>query len=288
MTDHKTLTFEEHRDRLRGVGYRMLGSLSDADDAVQEAWIRFDRAETGDVDNIGGWLTTVTARVCLNMLAARTRRGEVRVGEGRLPDMVIESEPGPEQEAMLSEAVGVGMMVVLDTLSPAERVAFVLHDIFSVPFDEIAALTGHTPAAARQLASRARRRVSLASTKPDPDLSRQRRVVDAFFKAARSGDFDALVATLDPDIVLQADLGVGRRTLTHGANAVAGRALMFADRSAQIQPALINGAAGVLIIRDGRVSTAMAFTIDGSKINRIDSLGDPERIASMTLWDEKT
>lgn len=289
MTDEKVLRFEEHRQHLRSVAYRMLGSLAEADDAVQEAWIRYSRTDTSDVDNLGGWFTTVTARVCLNLLKARDRRGEVSL-EGRLPDPVVQVQQAtdPEQETLLSDAVGMAMMVVLDTLSPAERLSFVLHDFFSVAFDEIAGLTGRSEVAARQLASRARRKIQDAGARPEPDLDRQRRVVGAFFDAARRGDFDALVSTLDPDVVMQADRGPGARFLVRGPKTIARGAMAFADPAAEVRPALVNGAAGVLIVRDNAVDKVMAFTVADGRITRIDSLGDSERLARLELSGQES
>src|ERR671930_676832 len=242
--------FEEHRGHLRAVGYRMLGSLSEADDAVQEAWLRLSRQDAGSIENLGGWLTTVVARVCLNMLKARGVRREEPVGV-HVPDPVVSPEDGvdPEYEALLADSVGLALLVVLETLEPAERLAFVLHDMFGVPFDEIAPMVDRSPEAARQLASRARRRVRGAAPVPDPDLDRQREVVDAFLAAAREGDFDALVAVLDPDVVLRADRGPARRgsVEVHGAEAVARRALSFARLAPAARPALVNGAAGFVV-----------------------------------------
>jgi RNA polymerase sigma-70 factor (ECF subfamily) len=275
--------FEEHRARLRAVAYRMLGSVADADDALQDAWVRVTRADTGGIDNIGAWLTTVVARVCLNMLRARNvRRSEPL--DGRLPDPVVapEGRLAPEEEALMADSVGLALQVVLETLSPAERLAFVLHDMFQLPFDEIAPLVGRSPDAARQLASRARRRVKGADVRtPDPDLGRQRRVVDAFFAAARGGDFDALVALLDPEVVLRADGFPGRpraSTTVRGAEAVARQARLGANRAAQLHPALVNGAAGVVITLRGRPHAVMAFTVAGGRIVEIDALVDPERV----------
>ena len=249
--------FEEHRTHLRAVAYRMLGSLTEAEDAVQDAWVRVSRAETSDVENLGGWLTTIVARVCLNMLRSRNVRREESF-EVHLPDPVIspEGELRPEDEALLADSVGLALQVVLDALAPAERLAFVLHDMFELPFEEIAPMVGRSPAAARQLASRARRRVKGAEVPaPDPDIARQRAVVDAFFSAARGGDFDALVALLHPDVVLRADYGPSRpaaSTVIHGASAVASQARLGANPAAQLHPALINGAAGVVITMGGR------------------------------------
>src|SRR6266702_3956276 len=245
--------FEEHRAHLRAVAYRMLGSLTEADDAVQDTWLRLSRLGAGEVDNLSGWLTTIVARVCLNMLRSRNLRREESLGV-HLPDPLISPDEGlqPEEEALLADSVGLALLVVLDTLAPAERLAFVLHDLFELPFEEIAPMVSRTPAAARQLASRARRRVKDADLPtPDPDLARQRAVVDAFFAAARGGDFDALVALLDPDVVLRIDAGAGPRAaskMIRGAVAVARQAqigLAPALPTVHVRPALVNGAAGV-------------------------------------------
>ena len=275
--------FEEHRPRLRAVAYRMLGSLAEADDAVQDTWLRLSRAGAGGVENLGGWLTTVLARVCLNMLRSRTTRREEPL-DLRLPDPVIspEGDLQPEQEALLADSVGLALLVVLDTLSPAERLAFVLHDMFDLPFEEIAPMVGRSPAAARQLASRARRRVRGAELPaPDPDLARQRGVVDAFFQAARGGDFDALVALLDPDVVLRSDYG-GRRPaaplVTRGAAAIARQALLGALPGARLHPALVNGTAGVVIIVNGRPFAVLGFTVTKGRIAEIDAIADPDRV----------
>jgi RNA polymerase sigma factor (sigma-70 family) len=286
--------FEEHRAHLRAVAYRMLGSLTEADDAVQDAWLRLSRSGAGGVENLGGWLTTIVARVCLNMLRSRKVRREDSFGV-HLPDPVIipDGELQPEEEALLADSVGLALLVVLDTLAPAERLAFVLHDMFELPFDEIAPMVGRTPAAARQLASRARRHVKGADLPvPDPDVARQRHVVDAFFLAARGGDFDALVALLDPDVVLRSVWGAMRPsapTVIRGAAAVAGQALMFRQPAAQLRPALVNGAAGVVVIVAGRPFAVMGFTVAEGKIVEIDAIADPERvrrIAAAVLTDE--
>jgi RNA polymerase sigma factor (sigma-70 family) len=278
--------FEEHRARLRAVAYRMLGSLTDADDAVQDTWLRLSRSGAGEVENLGGWLTTITARVCLNMLRSRNLRREESLGV-RLPDPLIspDGELQPEDEALLADSVGLALLVVLDTLSPAERLAFVLHDMFELPFEEIALMVGRTPAAARQLASRARRRVKGAGIPaPDPDLARQREVVGAFFSAARGGDFGALVAVLDPGVVLRIDAGARRPAASmaiRGAAAVARQALSglaTALRAAQLRPALVNGAAGVVVTVHGRPVTVMGFTVADGKIAEIDAIADPERV----------
>ncbi|HYN93306.1 MAG TPA: sigma-70 family RNA polymerase sigma factor [Pilimelia sp.] len=278
--------FDEHRTRLRAVAYRMLGSLSDADDAVQEAWVRLSRAEARGVDNLAGWLTTVVARVCLNMLRTRESRRE-QPFDVHVPDPIIGPAGGgdPEHEAVLADSVGLALQVVLDSLAPAERLAFVLHDMFAVPFEEIAAMLDRSPTAARQLASRARRRVRGAPT-PDPDLARQRAVVDAFFAAARDGDFDALVAVLDPDVVLRADGGTARARQTvviHSAGAVAAQAATASRLAAFVRPALINGAAGVVVVAGGRVLSVMAFTVARGRVIAIDVLLDPERLATVDL-----
>jgi RNA polymerase sigma factor (sigma-70 family) len=285
--------FEAHRPRLRAVAYRMLGSLAEADDAVQDTWLRLSRAGASEVENLGGWLTTVLARVCLNMLRSRTTRREEPLAL-RLPDPVIsrEGELEPEQEALLADSVGLALLVVLDTLSPAERLAFVLHDMFDLPFDEIAPMVGRSPEAARQLASRARRRVRGAEVPaPDPNLARQRGVVDAFFQAARGGDFDALVALLDPDVVLRSDFGPRRPAapvVTRGAAAVARQALLGALPGAQLHPALVNGTAGVVITVKGRPFAVMGFTVTAGRIAEIDAIADPDRvrrIAAAVLGD---
>ena len=273
--------FEEQRTQLRALAYRMLGSLAEADDAVQDAWVRASRAETNDIENFGGWLTTIVARVCLNMLRTRNVRREERL-EVHLPDPVISpvGELGPEDEALLADSVGLALLVVLDALTPAERLAFVLHDMFELPFEEIAPMVDRSPTAARQLASRARRRVRGAEI-PDSDLVRQRTVVDAFFLAARSGDFDALVAVLHPDVVLRADFGPSRAAasvIVRGAAAVARQARLGANPAAVLIPALINGAAGVVITLDGQPHGVMAFTVVNDQVVELDIIGDPERI----------
>jgi RNA polymerase sigma factor (sigma-70 family) len=279
--------FQAHQTRLRAVAYQMLGSLSEADDAVQEAWLRVSRAGTGGVDNLGGWLTTVVARVCLDMLRSRAARREEPLGV-HLPDPVI-SQPGvldPEQEALLAEGVGLALLVVLDTLAPAERLAFVLHDTFAVPFEEIAAILGRSPAATRQLASRARRRVRASPARPDADMAGQQRAVDAFLAAARNGDLEALVAILDPDVVVHADWGkvpVRVPTVLRGARAVAEQALAFAHRAPYGRPALVNGAAGVVVAAGARLIAVMGFTVTDGKITEIDILADPGRLRHVDL-----
>jgi RNA polymerase sigma factor (sigma-70 family) len=289
--------FEQHRGRLRAVAYRMLGSLTEAEDAVQDTWLRLSRSGAGEVENLGGWLTTIVARVCLNMLRSRSLRREESFGV-HLPDPVVspDAELQPEEEALLADSVGLALLVVLDTLAPAERLAFVLHDMFELPFEEIAPMVGRSPAAARQLASRARRRVKGADVPaPDPDLARQRDVVDAFFSAARGGDFDALVAVLDPDVVLRLDAGARRPAASmaiRGAAAVARQALSGLASvlpAVQLRPALVNGAAGVVVTLRGRPITVIGFTVAEGKIVEIDAIADAERVRSIAadvLTDE--
>jgi RNA polymerase sigma factor (sigma-70 family) len=282
-----TERFEEHRAHLRAVAYRMLGSMSEAEDAVQEAWLRLDRAETSGVENLAGWLTTVVARVCLNMLRTRESRREESL-EVRLPDPIIDrdGDDDPERAAVLADSVGLALLVVLDTLTPAERLAFVLHDMFAVPFEEIAPMIERSPAAARQLASRARRRVQGSAPVPDPDPKAQRAVVDAFFAAARDGDFAALVAVLDPEVVLRADGGTAptRPTVVlHGARDVAARAVLTTRLAKFVRPALINGSAGAVAIVDGKPFSVMAFTVAHGKVVAIDVLYDPERLSNLDL-----
>jgi RNA polymerase sigma factor (sigma-70 family) len=277
--------FEEHRSRLRGVAYRMLGSLSEADDAVQEAWLRLSRTDSDEIENMGGWLTTVVARVSLNVLRSREARREESLA-GRLPDPLVDRTDGisPEHEALLAESVGLALLVVLETLSPPERLAFVLHDIFAVPFDEIAPIVDRSPDAARQLASRARRRVRAERTVPDADLETQREVIDAFLAAARDGDFDRLVAVLDPDVVLRQDFGpVGGSREIRGAAAVAGQAAGYAQIGLDIRPALINGVAGAVAFRHGQPFSIGAVTVRNGKIVELDFLGDPERLRELDL-----
>ncbi|MDA0633681.1 sigma-70 family RNA polymerase sigma factor [Nonomuraea sp. MCN248] len=280
--DAMTQRFEEERGRLRAVAYRMLGSVSEAEDALQEAWLRAGRAGTGDVANLGAWLTTVVARVCLNTLRSRQRRDEQPL-DGRVPDPIISPESGldPEHEAVLADSVGLALQVVLETLSPAERLAFVLHDLFAVPFEEIAPLLDRSPAAVRQLASRARRRVRGQAPAPDPDPARQRAVVNAFFAAARDGDFDGLVSVLDPEVVLRSDGGVARDRHTvvlRGARTVAGEAVTFGRLSPFARPVLVNGTAGVVVVAKGRALSVMAFTVTDGRIASIDVIADPARL----------
>ena len=294
MDEHEWLAqrFEANRTHLRAVAYRMLGSISEADDALQEAWLRLDRSDASGIQNLGGWLTTVVARVCLDMLRSRKTRGEVSLDEPsgvRLPDPLVSREQDgidPEHEALLADSVGLALLVVLDTLTPAERLAFVLHDMFAVPFEEIAPIVGRSTTTARQLASRARRRVRGADMAPDADLTRQREAVDAFLVAARGGDFDALVAVLDPDVVLQADRGgvpAGALREVRGAQAVAEQALTFSHFAPFARPALVNGAAGVVVFERGRPFSIMGFTVRDGKIVEIDILADPERLGQLDL-----
>lgn len=289
MQEQQWLTdrFEEQRGHLRAVAYRMLGSVAEAEDAVQDTWLRVSNAGTEDVENINGWLTTITARICLNMLRSRNIRREDAIGES-LPDPVIsmDQQAQPEAEAILADSVSLALLVVLDTLNPAERLAFVLHDIFELPFEEIAPMLDRTPAAARQLASRARRRVKGADVPAaDPDISRQREVVDAFFQAAREGNFDNLVAVLHPNVVLRTDFG-GRRAAAsgpiRGAELVARQALLFANPVAQLHPALFNGAAGVVITAGNKPVAIMGFTVTAGKIVEIDAIADPVRVTRIT------
>ena len=273
--------FEEHRPRLRSVAYRMLGSLSEADDALQDAWLRVSRAGTGNVENLGGWLTTIVARVCLNMLRSRNRRREETLEE-HLPDPLVSpyGAPQPEEEAVLADSVGLALLVVLDTLSPAERLAFVLHDMFQLPFDEIAPMVRRSPEATRQLASRARRRVRGADVRaPDPDLDRQREVVDAFFRAARGGDLDGLLAVLDPDVVLREDYGGTRPVrVFRGAATIASRARSASFPGAEVRPALVNGAAGAVVVLRGRPFAVLGFTVHRGRIVEIDGITGATRV----------
>jgi len=277
--------FEEHRLRLRAVAYRMLGSLSEADDAVQEAWVRLSRSDADEIENLGGWLTTVVGRVSLNMLRSRRTRREEPLDAVHVPEPIVDRVDGtdPEHEALLADSVGLALLVVLETLSPPERLAFVLHDIFAVPFDEIAPIVDRSPEAARQLASRARRRVRAENTVPDTDPNAQREVVEAFLGAARDGDFDRLVAVLDPDVVLRADLGAAGSREVRGADAVIGQAMFYSQLGLVMKPALINGAAGVVTTRDGRPFSVGAFTVRGGRIVEMDWLADPARLRELDL-----
>ncbi|MFF7448254.1 MULTISPECIES: sigma-70 family RNA polymerase sigma factor [unclassified Streptomyces] len=266
--------FEEHRRHLTAVAHRMLGSAAEADDAVQEAWVRLSRSDPEQVANLGGWLTTVVGRVCLDMLRSRASRAEQPLE----PDVPVPGVvPGPEQDALLADSVGVALLVVLETLTPAERLAFVLHDLFAVPFEDIADIVGRTPAAARQLASRARRRVR-GAPEPEADLARQREVVDAFLAAARGGDFEALVDVLDPDVVARGEAGV-----TAGALAVAKGATSFAHLALVARPALVDGATGLVVLSEGRVERALTFTFVRERIAVIDVVTDPARVAGLDV-----
>ena len=288
MADQELLAqrFEEQRGHLRAVAYRMLGSLAEADDAVQEAWLRLSRSDTSEVVNLAAWLTTVTGRICLDMLRSRTARREDPL-DVHLPDPVITYDDGgdPEHEALTADAVGLALLVVLETLTPAERLAFVLHDLFGVPFTDIGPIVGRTPDAAKTLASRARQRVRSGSVEPDTDLRRQREVVDAFMAAARDGDFGALVELLDPDVVLRADMGTAAPAdftlLIRGAAQVAGRALLFSRPGVSSRHALVNGAAGLLSWQDDKLVAVLGFTIAHGKIVTIDVLADPERLSRL-------
>ena len=286
MDEHEWLAeqFEANRTHMQAVAYRMLGSLSEADDAVQESWLHLSRSNTSGVENLGGWLTTVVARVCLDMLRSRNSRREEPMG-AHVPDLIVSREGGidPEHEALLADSVGLALLVVLDTLNPAERLAFVLHDLFAVPFDEIAPIVGRSETAARQLASRARRRVQGAATAPDADLTRQREVVDAFLAASRGGDFDALLAVLDPDVVLRADpasVNMGSSREVRGAQSVAKQ---FSGRARAAQPALVNGAVGLVWAPGGLPRVVFGFTITRGKIVAIDQVADPERLRQLDV-----
>ncbi|MEN3360850.1 MAG: hypothetical protein V7637_4832 [Mycobacteriales bacterium] len=285
--------FEEHRRRLRAVAYRMLGSVSEADDAVQEAWLRLSGSEPGEIENLSGWLTTVVARVSLNMLRSRAVRREEPLSP-RLPDPIVDRADGvdPEHEALLADSVGLALLVVLETLTPPERLAFVLHDMFGVPFEEIARLIDRSPQAARQLASRARRRVRAQPTAPDVDVNAQREVVNAFLAAARGGDFDALVATLDPDVVLRADGGAAFAAASadvRGALDVARQAVMWSRVDLTMHPALVNGAAGMVATHNGVVFTIASIIVRNGRIAEMDFLADPDRLArlDLTILDDR-
>jgi RNA polymerase sigma factor (sigma-70 family) len=279
--------FEEHRTRLRAVAYRMLGSLSEADDAVQETWLRLNRVDSDEVENLGGWLTTVVARVSLNILRARRSRPEESL-DARMPEPIVDRADGtdPEHEALLVDSVGLALLVVLETLNPAERLAFVLHDMFAVPFDEIAPIVDRSPEAARQLASRARRRVQGEKAVPDADLDTQREVVDAFLAAARDGDFEGLLEVLDPDVVLRADRGavaIGSGKVVRGADKVARQASAFSRLDIDVRPALVNGAVGTVTLRDGQPFAIAGFTIQNRRIVEMDVFADPERLSRLDL-----
>jgi RNA polymerase sigma factor (sigma-70 family) len=292
MNEHDLLAaqFENNRSHLRAVAYRMLGSLTEADDAVQEAWLKLSRADASSVENLGGWLTTVVARVCLDMLRSRNARREDSIEEhieATPPKPAVRSRTlDPEQETLLAESVGLALLVVLDTLAPPERISFVLHDLFAVPFEEIATIIGRSPAATRQLASRARRRVQGASTATHPDLTSQRQAVDAFLAALRAGDFHALVAVLDPDVVITADAAaqpVEAMREVRGAENWAKGAIAAARGARAAHPALIDGAVGLVIAPGGRLFRALRFTLAHGKIARVEVIGDPERLRHLNL-----
>jgi RNA polymerase sigma-70 factor, ECF subfamily len=277
--------FEAHRARLRAVAYRMLGSVSEADDAVQEAWLRLSRSDAKAIDNLGGWLTTVVARVSLNMLRSRRVRREEPIGV-RMPEPIIDPLDGtsPEHEALLADSVGLALLVVLETLSPPERLAFVLHDIFAMPFDEIAPIVERSPEATRQLASRARRRIQVENTVPDADLDTQREVAEAFLAAAREGDFDRLVAILDPDVVVKVDFGPeGGSQELRGAEAVARQASFYAGLGLDMRPVIVNGTPGAVSFLEGRLFSIGAITVWGGRIVEMDFLVDPERLQELDL-----
>lgn len=285
MDDWLATKFEENRPHMRAVAYRMLGSLAEAEDAVQEAWLRLSRTDFEGIENLGGWLTTVVGRVCLDMLRSRKSRRE-EAFEERLPDPILSREDAisPEREAVLADSVGLALLVVLETLSPPERLAFVLHDMFAVPFDEIASIAGCSPVAARQLASRARRRLQGAAPTPDADRRRQREVVDAYIAAARGGTFEALLAVLDPNVVLRADHGQGALQVIRGSSAVAKRARMFSRFAGSAEPVIVNGVAGIVSRRpDGQPFSVLAFTVKAGKIVEIDVLNDPDRLRRLNL-----
>jgi RNA polymerase sigma-70 factor, ECF subfamily len=281
--DYLAERFEEHRTHLRAVAYRMLGSLSEVDDAVQEAWLRLSRADSAEIDNLGGWLTTVVARVCLDMLRSRTsRREEVFTPDAPEPVATGTRGSSPEQEALLADSVGLALLVVLDRLTPAERLAFVLHDMFAVPFEEIGPIVGRSAEATRQLASRARRRVRGGGA-PDPDLVRQREVVEAFIAALRAGDFEGLLAVLDPDLVVRADMAAGAPTEIRGAAVWAKGAVGYGHMARLTQAALVDGAIGVVVAPQGRLVRALRFTIANGKITEIEVIGNPARLGELDV-----
>jgi RNA polymerase sigma-70 factor (ECF subfamily) len=285
MDDWLAEQFEENRAHLRAVSYRMLGSLGEADDAVQEAWLRLNRSNAKDIANLEGWLTTVVSRVCLDMLRSRKSRREERL-EGRLPEAIIsrESAADPESATLIADSVGLALLVVLEALPPHERLASVLHDTFGVPFDDIASIMRCSAVAARQLASRARRRVRGTAPTPDVDLHQQRKVVDAFFAAARGGDIEALVEVLDPDVLLRSDQVRGGVKEIRGARTVAGQALMFSRFAEFVQPVLVNGAAGIVSrLPDGQPFSVMGFIVRNNKIVEIDVLRDPARLSELDM-----
>jgi RNA polymerase sigma factor (sigma-70 family) len=288
MTSGASMTarFEAARPQLGAIAYRMLGSIDDAQDAVQEAWLRLSRSGESDgksIDNLDAWLTTVVARICLNTLRSRRTRDELAA---HLPDPIVDAqeESDPEHRALLADAVGMALLVVLDTLPPAERLAFVLHDVFTVPFDQIAPIVERTPEATRKLASRARRRIQQADPIPDGDLAAQREAVDAFFAAGRSGDFDRLVSVLHPDVVLRGDFGPGTAGFrAEGASSVAKLARSYAGPEREVRAATVNGAAGAVIFVTGQPTAIMGFLVRGGRVAAVDVLADPERIARIDL-----
>jgi len=282
--DYLAERFEENRSHLRAVAYRMLGSSSEVDDAVQEAWLRLSRADTTGIDNLGGWLTTVVARVCLDMLRSRkSRREEPFAPQAPEPIATGPSGSSPEHEAVLADSVGLALLVVLDRLTPAERLAFVLHDMFAVSFEEIALIVGRSAEATRQLASRARRRVRGGAEASEPDLVRQREVVDAFLTALRGGDFEGLLAVLDPDLVVRADMAAGAPTEIRGAAVWAKGAVAYGHLARLVRPALVNGAIGVVMAPRGRLSRALTFKIANGKITEIEVIGDPARLGELDV-----
>lgn len=279
--------FEQDRRRLWAVAFRMLGASGEADEAVQETWLRLARIDSGEIENLSSWLTTVVARICLDMLRARKARQEEPLGP-HVPDPIVSPVEGgdPEHEALVADSVGLAMLGVLETLSPEERVAFVLHDMFSVPFEQVADLLDRSPAAARKAASRARGRVEAEPTEPDVDLERQREIIEAFFAASREGDFDALVAVLHPEVILRADGGKARPSANHvirGATEVASRAMTFANLGPFVRPVRVNGVAGVLVAPEGKPFSVMAFTVAGGRIVAMDALADPDRLGRLEL-----
>ncbi|MEV5413074.1 sigma-70 family RNA polymerase sigma factor [Thermopolyspora sp. NPDC052614] len=281
--------FADHRDHLTAVAYRMLGSLSEAEDAVQEAWLRLSRSDADAIENLRAWLTTVVGRVCLDMLRSRAARREEPLPEVRLPDPIVADGPDPERQALIADSVGLALVVVLQTLSPAERLAFVLHDLFGVPFDEIAPIVGRTPATAKKLASRARQRVRGAAPAPDTDLAGQRRVVEAFLTAARGGDFEALLAVLDPDVELRVDAGPAAAGVrARGAATVARSAIVGARAADRVRHVVVNGVAGLVESSAGRPVGVLAFTIRNGRVATIDILTDPVRLARLdpALFEE--
>ncbi|HEV8428057.1 MAG TPA: sigma-70 family RNA polymerase sigma factor [Pyrinomonadaceae bacterium] len=277
--------FETNRSHLRSVAYRMLGSVNEADDAVQETWLRLSRSDTREVENLAGWLTTVIARVCLDLLRSRKSRREESL-DSEVNQLTSDGQPDPEEEALLADSVGLALLVVLDTLTPAERLAFVLHDTFAVSFDEIGRIVGRTPAAARQLASRARRRVQGVTSVPSEDLRRQRDVVDAFLTALRAGDFEGLLAVLDPDVIVHLDPGAGRPgtpTEIRGARNWAQGAIAFSRSARFVEAVLVNGSVGLVLAPHGRLLRALSFKIDGEKIVEVDIIARPDRLNQLDL-----